>query len=187
MSSHASPARMPRHEGFTLVELLCVVALMAIILALAAPSFAGLIRRQRMILTADEIRGTLNIARSEAIRRGSSIKIRKRDASEAKSCTTSPGDWSCGWIVVAGSDDGSLNQDKAVQDEGLLQSFSVPEGTSVRFTSNASFFTVNRWGAINGIGASFVVSPKNADTPQTSMIICISSGGRVRSAAGSNC
>lgn len=57
-------------QGFTLIEMLVVVALLGIFLAIAAPSFAGLIRSNKVQAAADELVTVLQYARSEAITRG---------------------------------------------------------------------------------------------------------------------
>ena len=58
------------NQGFTLVELMVTLAVAAIILAIAAPSFSQMIRDHRLITTANDFMGTMQLARSEAIRRG---------------------------------------------------------------------------------------------------------------------
>ena len=71
--------RMPRSNvymrGVTLVELITVVAIMAILLAVAVPSFTGLLSKKRvegalMVLATD-----LQYARSEAVQRNASVRM----------------------------------------------------------------------------------------------------------------
>jgi len=64
------------NSGFTLIELMVVVALMAIIATIAVPSFRGLIESNRLKSTTNEVLGTLNYARSEAVRRGEPVSVR---------------------------------------------------------------------------------------------------------------
>lgn len=59
-----------RLSGFTLVEMMVVVALLAIFVAIAAPSFSSLIRSNRVQAAADELFDLLQYARSEAVTRG---------------------------------------------------------------------------------------------------------------------
>ena len=58
--------RYRHHYGFTLVELMIVVALVAILLALAAPSFRETIARNRLEGVAGELSTDFQYARSEA-------------------------------------------------------------------------------------------------------------------------
>lgn len=80
--------------GFTLLELMVVVAIAAILLALALPSFQQTIRSNRLATTTNEVISSLSLARSEAIRnkRGASICA----SADGASCGA---DWSSGWMV----------------------------------------------------------------------------------------
>lgn len=62
-------------RGFTLVELLVVIALVAIILALAAPSFTGTLARKRLEGVASELATDLQYARSEAVQRNRAVGV----------------------------------------------------------------------------------------------------------------
>lgn len=180
-----------RHpQGFTLVELLCVVALLAIVVTLALPSFSNLIQKLRVHQAVMELKGALYLARSEAVRRSEDIKLRKKDSTETRTCTASPSDWSCGWMVFLDTNGNGLFEEKGLDGDTLLYIFPAPLNASVRFTSNASLLTVNRWGAINGVGAGFVITPQSSSSGSATSIetvVCVSSGGRVRSAPGNSC
>ena len=174
-------------EGFTSVELMCVMALLAIVVTLALPSFTTLIQKLRVRQAIMELKGALYLARSEAVRRSEDIKLRKRDAVEDRNCASLTSDWSCGWIIFLDGNGNSTFDGNSSSEDELLRTFPTPTNTSVRFTSNASVLTVNRWGAINGIAASFVISPSMTSDESLSMTICISSGGRVRTVPGNSC
>jgi type IV fimbrial biogenesis protein FimT len=62
-------------RGFTLIELMVVVALVAIILALAAPSFTGTLARKRMEGVASELATDIQYARSEAAQRNAPVRV----------------------------------------------------------------------------------------------------------------
>lgn len=77
-------------RGFTLIELVTVVAIVGIIAALAGPAFSELTASQRVQTAAEDIFTTLLRARSEAIKQNSDSTI------------TAAGAWTSGWTVAAG-------------------------------------------------------------------------------------
>jgi type II secretion system protein H len=64
-----------RNSGFTIIELMIVVALIAIIATIAVPSFQGLIESNRLKSTTNNVLGILNYARTEAVRRGEPVAV----------------------------------------------------------------------------------------------------------------
>jgi len=66
-----------RHEaaGFTLVELLVTIIIVAILAALAAPSFREFVASQRVKTASFDVMSLLTLARSEAIKRNSSVTL----------------------------------------------------------------------------------------------------------------
>jgi type IV fimbrial biogenesis protein FimT len=82
-----------RSRGFTLIELVVVVLILAILTALAAPSFAVLTRTQRIRAAAVDLFADLTMARSEAIKRGTRVSLIPLDAAATK-------DWARGWNIV---------------------------------------------------------------------------------------
>lgn len=75
--------------GFTLVELMITIAIGAILLTLAVPGFQNIISQNRLATEANEIVTALNLARSEAVKRGANVVI-----------TPSGGDWANGWAIT---------------------------------------------------------------------------------------
>lgn len=66
---------MARGRGFTIVELMIGLALMAILMALALPSFSGMLRNWKVRATADTITAGLQLARAEAIKRNADVRF----------------------------------------------------------------------------------------------------------------
>lgn len=67
--------RNAAQRGFTLIELMVVVALGAIILALAVPSFTSMVPRKRMEGVASELATDIQYARSEAAQRNVPVRV----------------------------------------------------------------------------------------------------------------
>ena len=180
-------------KGFTAIELMVTVAVLAILAGIAAPSFNPIIERWRVRQISEELQSTLYFARSEAIKRGGNVTILRSD--DGGGCTAVGTDtslWSCGWIVFADLDnDGELDSG-----EDTLQTTPAPNKVSVQFTNTSDAkltdpIKVDRWGRFSSTNAAidfaFRLTPKSGSTANASSI-CVSSSGRIKrleSATGS--
>lgn len=79
-----------RRAGFSLTELLIVIAIIGIFASLGAPNFRDMIERQRIATTVNDFFSAIYLARSEAIRLGARVDLVPKDAT---------GDWAKGWVV----------------------------------------------------------------------------------------
>lgn len=90
---------MDKNKGFTLLELLVAIAIMGVLFAIAIPSFKQMLKSNRLSTQANEFISTLNLARSEAIKRGDVINITATDSSAAAN------EWGPGWTVTTAGGD----------------------------------------------------------------------------------
>ena len=67
-----------RNRGFTLLGVLVVLALLAVLLSLAAPSFQGMQQKHQMQSQAEQFQASLLLARSEALRRQQRVALEFR-------------------------------------------------------------------------------------------------------------
>jgi len=162
-----APRRRPAHAspGFTAVELMTVIAIVAILAALAQPSFKYLIERWRVRDAVEAMTSTLYLARSEAIKRGGHVFV-EQGTSLGGTCAT--GDWSCGWTIHDGT--------------ALIRSYAAPASLNVIGTQAKLEF--DRWGDLDGAAgtmAQFTIYPSSADaaSPATTTL-CMSSGGWIQ-------
>lgn len=86
-----------KHTGFTLIELMVVLAIAAILLTLAVPSFRSTIQNNRIASQANDLVATLQLARGEAIKRG--VRITVCVSTDQATCTGT--NWAGGWIAFA--------------------------------------------------------------------------------------
>ncbi len=89
--------RKPQSSGFSLLELLIALAVGSIILVIGVPSFQGTLDNQRMTSATNDLVMSLNLAKSEAIKRVAYVSVCK--SSNGVSCTGTG--WDDGWIVFA--------------------------------------------------------------------------------------
>ena len=75
--------------GFTLIELAFVVLVVAVLAAVSAPSFTNLVVSQRLRAAGTDLVSSLQIARSEAIKRNGNVIVKP-----------SADSWTSGWVVA---------------------------------------------------------------------------------------
>jgi type IV fimbrial biogenesis protein FimT len=88
-------------SGVSIIEVLIVVAIAAILTGIAIPAFNVFIGNTRTSTIANEFVSALNLARSEALKRGQDVYVCR--SSDGTSCAAS-GAWGQGWLVADGDD-----------------------------------------------------------------------------------
>lgn len=86
-----------RMRGFSMLELMVTVAVLAILASIAAPNFSALINRDRLTSQANELVGLFQYARSEAVRLNGRVTL--CPSTDGAAC--SGGDWSQVIVMVA--------------------------------------------------------------------------------------
>ncbi|MCE1251362.1 MAG: GspH/FimT family protein [Comamonadaceae bacterium] len=175
---HFTPHGTMAVGGLTLPELLIAMAILALLAAVALPSFTALLERWRVHQTAQQLQSTLHYARSEAIRRSGRVVIQKLP-NHTNGCTSASTarDWDCGWIVCEDRNgDGSCGAT-----EPVLQRIDTPARVQVARTGGSASIAFNRWGLVSGPWLGFTLIPldKTVSHPGARGV-CMSSGGRVR-------
>lgn len=90
-------------RGFTIIELMVTVMILAVLLSLGVPSFVKLIRDQRVKTAVGDVYASLVFARSEALKRNTFVALCAKN-SDGSGCGNTT-DWSKGWIVFLDPDD----------------------------------------------------------------------------------
>lgn len=132
-----------RSLGFTLVELLVTLTIAAILLAVAVPAFNSSIASARASDGANSLLAAIELARSEAVRRGVTASTCRVTAVPATACNNAAAgafvaaDWAAGWIVFADSGTGSAQAvfEPALApaaDERVLQQQPFGQGAGAR-------------------------------------------------------
>lgn len=81
---------MTRFKGFTLIELMVIIAIVAITAAIAVPNFTNLIRNNQVQAKADELSSLIQYARSEAVTKRTDVTVEAKPADKK-------------WVVTAGT------------------------------------------------------------------------------------
>ena len=166
-------------RGFTLIEVLVVLALAALLQTLAAPALSAMVDQVRVGSAAQTLHGSLQLARSEAIKRNGRVVVCK--SADGLSCVTAGG-WEQGWIVFHDrNNNATLDSGEPV----LLQERGLPP--SLRLTGNSqvkSYVSYTPLGVTQTPGGGFqagtlTVCRQSASSTAGRQII-ISSAGRVR-------
>jgi type IV fimbrial biogenesis protein FimT len=113
-----------RNRGFTLLEALVVLALLAVLMSLAAPSLQGLRHKHQMQSQAEQLQSSLMLARTEALRRQQRVTlcVRESAAAAGQDCATA-GTWAQGWVLFV---DGNNNARREATETVLQVQAALP-------------------------------------------------------------
>ncbi len=79
------------NQGFTLIELMIAIMVLAIVVGIGVPSFITQIRNSELTTYTNELVHSLTLARSEAVKSLKTVTV-----------ASNGGDWSDGWTVTRG-------------------------------------------------------------------------------------
>jgi type IV fimbrial biogenesis protein FimT len=103
-------------HGMTLVELMITLAVAAILISVAVPSFNTMIRNHRLSTQANEMIAAIHLARSEAVKRNINVSFCRAASDTATVCSNgdSTDNWT-NWIILAG---GNVIRRNAINSHG---------------------------------------------------------------------
>jgi type IV fimbrial biogenesis protein FimT len=142
-------------RGFTLVELMVTIAVLAIVMSVAIPSFSSLVNNNRLTAQANEILAAVMLARTEAIKQNENMVF--CHSSDGVNCSAPPAAGWQGWLVHGTVEDvpiasGIVESARLV----VLPSANVANavisgvGNSIRFTPQGLLRSGNTNNPLNG-------------------------------------
>ncbi|SRR5258706_1855692 len=163
MRPRAQRWSVPRQaSGFTIIEMMMVVTILAILSAVAAPNMIDMVRNQRVKTASFDTFAGLVLARSEAIKRNTSVTV----------TPVSGGDWATGWVTKDTNGNVLSRQDPL---------------TGVIFTGPASV-TFTGMGRLSAAVDPFTLTATNLGTARARCITIDLSGRPVsKQGAGTTC
>lgn len=167
-----------RNGGFTLIEALVTVSLLAVLVTLAAPGLNELVRNNRMAAQTNDIMSLFAFARAEAMRRGARVTVCPSD--NGSDCSGSL-DWSSGMIAFVDTDrDGIVG----VGEEVLRVMPALSGGNTLAASGGVFSFIQFR-------GSGVAMSPGGVklcdDRPDKGRLIVISPTGSIRKTVNQPC
>jgi len=173
---------MPHHtanrraaSGFTMVELMVTIAVAAILMAIAFPSFQSVMRSNRLATATNQVIGAVSLARTEAIRntRGAGVCA----SSDGSTCAVST-DWATGWLVWSDLD-GNGTYDGSPTDTAL-RFMKGDAKTVVTGPSAATAIRFDARGRLAGAQQTIVLQPVTCGTQALRRTLTVAVSGQVR-------
>jgi type IV fimbrial biogenesis protein FimT len=188
---------MQKLRGMTLIELLVTLAIAAILMTLAGPSFVRMIKSNSMSGTVNTFLADVRFARSEAVRRGGRVIMCRSADPEAvvpacAAATATTKGWADGWIVFFDKDgsgdwnagDTTLRVQSAIKGIDSIQESTAANATKFKFTATGRLQD-------NASAAKLQFGGSDYAT-ELQRVVCVGLGGRARvagdgaSACGAN-
>lgn len=113
-----------RPSGFSIIELMISITIVAILLVIAAPSLRDALLSSKLSAQANNLVASATLARSEAIKRNASTTLCIPDSTFTSCAAAAVGGWEQGWIVLSGTT-------VIARQQGAPLGFSIVEASGV--------------------------------------------------------
>ncbi len=144
-----SKTGMRREGGFTLIELMVTIGIVAIVLSVGVPSYRGIVMDNRMATQANLFATSIKLARSNAVKfqRNATVCSSANFDAAVPTCSSNK-DWSAGWIVWVDKDrDAGTDANEIISVFGPVHtSAELKSGTANRFTYDGRGFATTALG-----------------------------------------
>jgi type IV fimbrial biogenesis protein FimT len=174
-------AHRPAGAGFSMIELMVGLTIMAIALALAAPSFADWLRNAKVRASAEALQSGLYFARTEAARRNAIVRFQLTDNLTSSCALSKTGSH---WVVnMSVSTSPASACASKISDSSspflLKRSPVVSSSHAPSFSADRELIAFNGLGRLNDLGGSAKITRFSVDV-QGSSGSCVADGGAVQ-------
>lgn len=171
---------MKQLTGFTIIELMVTVSLVAVLLTVGVPAFQGLAERNQLTSHINSFISSLALARSEAVKRRQRVVVCV--SNDSATCANN-GAYESGWIVYVDADDDGARDETNADEELLWVSEQLPVNFTLRangnFTNSIHYLASGKSSGANNLGTGSVFLCKESAVDKARMII-VNGAGRVR-------
>ena len=169
-----------QQAGFTLIELMIVIVLVAIFVTVGVPSFQNLVSDNRLSTQANRLVSSLQLARSEALKLRQPVSICR--STNGAACAGA-GNWETGWLVfVDTANFGVVDAGETIiQSDGGLNGSNTLRGNAAPFNNFVNYLPSGLQSAAAG---SFSLCDGNNPDITKARQISVSSTGRVQTTTG---
>lgn len=143
--------------GVTLVELVMTIAIAAILMSVAVPSFHSIMRANRISALTNDISTAFQLARSEAVTRGRLVTVCKSDkvmeASDDDVLCNASASWQDGWLIFVDENRNGIRESTETEILGVGQP-SIEAATISGDANFASYVSYRADGVSDGASST---------------------------------
>lgn len=162
-----------KSRGLTLIELLMTIAVLATLIAAAAPAFGNLLGSTRAQASRSVLTTALDTARIFAISKGVHVVV--CPSADHRYCGHTT-EWQHGWLVFIDADDDGIRDD---DEELLAVAQAQSEGVAILSTTGRTHINYQPDGSAAGSNVTFTICDRRGIDEASALVV--NNAGRVRS------
>ena len=166
-------------RGFTLLELIVTVAIVAILVGLAFPSFGYVLRNNRIITQTNDLVSAFTLARNEAVTRSRGVTVCAADTRDGvPSACGDSGDWEHGWVAFI-DDTATAAAPTTIAEADVLRIWTGNPKNQLASAGDRNFVRFTPRGETRpATGLTLTMKPKADCSAEQRSVISVSAMGR---------